>query len=58
MELMQKKGLTDVLVFAGGIIPDEDVPHIKKMGIKEVFGPGTPLETIIEFVRKNAPRRI
>jgi len=53
MELIKKKGLTDVLVFAGGIIPEEDVPQLKKLGIKEIFGPGTPLETIIEFVRRN-----
>lgn len=58
MELMKKNGLTDVLVFAGGIIPEEDMPKLKKLGIKEIFGPGTPLETIIDFVRKNAPRRM
>jgi len=57
MELMQKKGLTDVLVFAGGIIPEEDVPQLKKLGIKEIFGPGTPLETIIDFVRRNVVRK-
>jgi methylmalonyl-CoA mutase C-terminal domain/subunit len=58
MELMKKNGLTDVLVFAGGIIPEEDMPKLKELGIKEIFGPGTPLETIIDFVRKNAPRRM
>ncbi|HDI07667.1 MAG TPA: cobalamin B12-binding domain-containing protein [Candidatus Bathyarchaeota archaeon] len=57
MELMKKKGLNDVLVFAGGIIPEEDVPQLKKIGIKEIFGPGTPLQTIIDFVRNNAPRK-
>lgn len=58
MELMKKNGLTDVLVFAGGIIPEEDMPKLKELGIKEIFGPGTPLETIVDFVRKNAPRRM
>jgi methylmalonyl-CoA mutase C-terminal domain/subunit len=57
MELLQKQGLTDVLVFAGGIIPEEDVPEIKKLGIYEVFGPGTTTETIIHYVREKAQKR-
>jgi methylmalonyl-CoA mutase C-terminal domain/subunit len=57
MELLKEKGLTDVMVFAGGIIPDEDVPEMKKLGIKEIFGPGTPTEKIIEFVLENVPKR-
>jgi len=57
MELLKEKGLTDVLVFAGGIIPEEDIPELKKMGIKEVFGPGTSTETIIKYVLENAPKR-
>jgi len=57
MELLKKKGLDDVLVFAGGIIPQEDVPVLKKIGIKEVFGPGTPTSTLVEFVREKAPKR-
>jgi len=57
MNLLKKKGLSDVLVFAGGIIPQEDVPGLKKIGIKEVFGPGTTTSTLVEFVRKNAPKR-
>jgi methylmalonyl-CoA mutase C-terminal domain/subunit len=56
MQLLKKKGLTDILVFAGGIIPKEDVPAIKKLGIKEVFGPGTSTTTLVEFVSKNAPK--
>ncbi|MEM3579102.1 MAG: cobalamin B12-binding domain-containing protein [Candidatus Bathyarchaeia archaeon] len=57
MELLKEKGLTDVLVFAGGIIPEEDIPELKKIGIKEVFGPGTPTERIINYVLENAPKR-
>ncbi|MEM3623518.1 MAG: cobalamin B12-binding domain-containing protein [Candidatus Bathyarchaeia archaeon] len=57
MELLKEKGLTDVMVFAGGIIPDEDVPEMKKLGIKEIFGPGTPTEKIIEFILENVPKR-
>jgi len=51
MELAKKKKLNDVLVFAGGIIPDEDVPALKKIGVAEVFGPGTPTDLIVKFVK-------
>jgi len=53
MELIRKKRLDDVLVFAGGIIPNEDVPALKKIGVAEVFGPGTPTDTLVKFVREN-----
>jgi len=53
MELIKQKGLDDVLVFAGGIIPKEDVPHLKEIGIAEVFGPGTRTETLVKFVQEN-----
>lgn len=53
MELLKKDGVDDVLVAAGGILPDEDVPAIKALGIQGCFGPGTPMEEIIEFVRNN-----
>jgi methylmalonyl-CoA mutase C-terminal domain/subunit len=53
MELLEKDGVDDILVAAGGILPDEDLPAIKEMGIKGCFGPGTSTEEIIEFVRSN-----
>jgi len=53
MELLKQKELDDVLVFAGGIIPKEDVPRLKEIGIAEVFGPGTRTETLVKFVQKN-----
>ncbi len=53
MQLLKKKGLSDVLVFAGGIIPQEDVPKLKKVGVKEVFGPGTPTTTLVDYVKSN-----
>jgi methylmalonyl-CoA mutase C-terminal domain/subunit len=56
MELLKQKNLENVLVFAGGIIPDEDIPEMKKLGIKEIFGPGTPTEVIVDFVLKNVMR--
>ncbi len=57
MKLLKEKGMEDVLVFAGGIIPQEDVPALKKIGIKEVFGPGTPTTMLIEFVQRNVKER-
>lgn len=53
MDLLRQNQVDDVLVAAGGILPDEDIPAIKAMGIKGCFGPGAPLETIIQFVRTN-----
>ena len=51
VQLLREKGLTDVPVFAGGIFPDEDVQVLKRSGILEIFGPGTPTVRIIDFVR-------
>lgn len=51
MELLQAKGLTDVKVFLGGIVPDEDIPALKALGVADVFGPGTSTETIVEKIR-------
>jgi len=56
MQLLKKKGMTDVMVFAGGIIPEEDIPALKKAGIKEVFGPGTPTTTLVEYVKNNVSK--
>ena len=47
----------DTLILVGGIIPDDDVTKLKELGVAEVFGPGTPMEETIEFVRANAPDR-
>ena len=55
MELLRQNGIDDVLVMAGGIIPDEDVPALKEMGIHGVFGPGTPTNVIVDFIRENVP---
>jgi len=51
MKLMKEKGLDDVIVIAGGIIPPEDVPALKKIGIKEIFGPGASLEKIVNYIK-------
>jgi len=59
MEMLRENGVDDVLVMAGGILPDEDIPAIEAMGVKGNFGPGTPLATIIEYVRANVnPERM
>jgi len=56
-ELMKQKGLNDVLVLGGGVIPNEDIPALKKIGIAEVFGPDTPTNTIIKFIKENTQKR-
>lgn len=50
MALLKEKGLKDILVVAGGIIPDKDIPQLKGAGVAEVFGPGTPIATIARFI--------
>ncbi len=54
---LRKKGLTNVLVVAGGIIPEEDRVALEKVGVKAVFGPGTPTTEIVDFIKKNATAR-
>ncbi len=54
---MRARGIEDVLLFAGGIIPNEDIPKVKEIGFAEVFGPGTDTHQIIDFVRQHAPQR-
>jgi methylmalonyl-CoA mutase C-terminal domain/subunit len=55
MQELRARGLDELLVIAGGTIPKSDIPTIKAMGVREVFGPGTPLETITAYIRDNAP---
>ena len=51
VQLVHEKGLDDVLVFAGGIIPDEDIAPLKERGVLAVFGPGTNTDAVVEFIR-------
>lgn len=53
---LKARGITDVLLFAGGIIPPEDVPTLQELGFKAIFGPGTSTADIIQFVRENASK--
>ncbi|EEB73952.1 cobalamin B12-binding domain-containing protein [Thermococcus sp. AM4] len=55
IKLLEERGIKpneDIVIFAGGIIPPDDAEELKKMGVAEVFGPGTSLKTVIEFVDK------
>jgi methylmalonyl-CoA mutase C-terminal domain/subunit len=59
VEELKKRGIEpnkDLLLLMGGIIPEEDVEKLRQMGVAMVFGPGTPLDEIIEFIRKNVPK--
>ena len=53
MELLKKEGIDDILVVGGGIIPEDDIPDLKKAGISAIFGPGTPLDEIVEYIKVN-----
>jgi len=58
MELLKEKGLDDVLVVIGGIIPDIDIPKLHALGVKGVFLPGTPMQEIIDFINTNARAKV
>ena len=57
MALLKDKGLDDVLVVIGGIIPDVDVPGLEAIGVKGVFPPGTPMQDIVAFIKQHARAR-
>ena len=52
-ELMRAQGLADVLLVIGGIIPNEDIPELKKAGVSEVFQPGATTQEIVDFIREH-----
>lgn len=55
--LLNEQGANDILLFGGGIIPDEDIPHLKEIGVSGIFGPGTSTQDIVEFLNKTTPQR-
>jgi methylmalonyl-CoA mutase C-terminal domain/subunit len=57
LELLKANKADDVMVVGGGIIPEEDIPKLKKLGIKEIFLPGTSLDNIVGWVRDNVSPR-
>lgn len=57
LELLKAKGIGDVTVFGGGIIPDDDIPALEKLGVKKLFTPGASTEDIVEWMRANVKPR-
>ena len=57
VDLLKNQGADDIMVIGGGIIPEKDINRLKAAGIREVFPPGTSLETIVEWVRQNVKPR-
>jgi methylmalonyl-CoA mutase C-terminal domain/subunit len=58
LRLLREKGGGDILVLAGGIIPDKDLATLKALGIREIFLPGTPTQVLVDFIRKEAGERV
>ena len=58
MKLLKEKGLDDVLVLIGGIIPDVDIPKLKSIGVRGIFLPGTSMQEIVDFIKTNARDRV
>ncbi|MFW5781843.1 MAG: cobalamin B12-binding domain-containing protein [Candidatus Muiribacteriaceae bacterium] len=54
VKLLKEKGAEDIKVFGGGVIPEDDIQGLKDSGIKAVFTPGTPLKTVVDYVRDNS----
>lgn len=53
VEMLKEKGMDDVLVIGGGVIPDSDIPGLKKAGVAAIFTPGTPTGDIVKFINEN-----
>jgi len=58
MELLKEKGLEDVIVVVGGIIPDVDIPRLQGMGVRGIFLPGSPMQNIVTFINANVRPRV
>jgi len=56
MKKFEEEGIDDVLVLGGGIIPDEDVIKMKEVGISEIFGPGTKIQEIVDYIKTHLKR--
>jgi len=57
MELLRERGMDDVRVVVGGIIPDVDIPKLNALGITGIFLPGTPMQAVVEFITRHARSR-
>ena len=58
LELLREQGADDVILFGGGIIPDQDVAELTEQGVAAIFTPGTPMREITEWVTANVPERV
>jgi methylmalonyl-CoA mutase C-terminal domain/subunit len=58
LALLKEKGGEDIIVLAGGLIPDKDIAAMKALGIREIFLPGTSTQTLVDFIRKEAGERV
>lgn len=56
VEGLKKKGMDNVLVIGGGVIPEADIPGLKKAGVKEIFTPGTPTKKVIDYINANVKK--
>jgi methylmalonyl-CoA mutase C-terminal domain/subunit len=57
LDLMREQGLDDVMLFGGGIIPEDDVPKLKERGVAEIFTPGASMQQVIEYIQANVRPR-
>ncbi|MCK4309579.1 MAG: methylmalonyl-CoA mutase, partial [Candidatus Atribacteria bacterium] len=58
MELLKGNNIEDIVVMGGGVIPEEDIPELKKAGIAEIFTPGTNTRDIINFIKEKVKQKI
>ena len=58
LQLLKQQGGEDILVVAGGIIPDKDIEPLKKLGVREIFLPGTPTQTLVDYIRDAVGERV
>ena len=57
IELLKERGAADIVVFGGGIIPDDDIPQLKKLGVSEIFTPGSSTQDIVQWIRQHIQPR-
>jgi methylmalonyl-CoA mutase C-terminal domain/subunit len=58
LKLLKEQGGEDILVLAGGIIPEKDIAPLKALGVKEIFPPGTPTHALVDFIRREAGEKV
>ena len=57
LDLLKKEKSDDIILFGGGIVPDEDIKELKNLGVKEIFTPGSSMQSVVEWIEKNVPIR-